>query len=364
MRISPREEISNLKPYEAGRPIDEVKRELGLEEVAKLASNENPWGPSPKAIEALKKGLAGVNRYPDGGCFHLRRLLSKRLDISEEGIIFGNGSDEIIEIIAKTYLGKEDEVVISEWAFVRFEMAANLMGAKILNVKMKNFTHDLEAMVNAITPKTKLIFIANPNNPTGTMNTKEEFDLFMDRVPPNVMVVVDEAYYEYIDSKDYPETLPKVKEGRDIIILRTFSKIYGLAGIRIGYGISRPQIIQEMERVRAPFNVNSLAQIAAASALEDEEWVARCRRLNGDGKRYLYRELDRLGINYIPSSTNFILIDTGEDDRSVFERLLKEGVITRPMGGYGLKGFIRVSVGRPNENELFIRAFEKIRREI
>lgn len=363
MSIPIRSELRDLSPYEPGKPIDEVRRELGLDRVVKLASNENPWGASPGAMRIFKEGIE-LNRYPEGSCFYLRKALARRLGVGEDSLIFGSGSDEVIEIIAKTFLGRDDEVVISEGAFIRFWMAARLMGSRIVQTPMRNFSHDLEAMANALTPKTRVVFIANPNNPTGTMNTKEELDLFLKRLDPEVLLVVDEAYYEYIDSQDYPQTIDYLRKGVNLVILRTFSKIYGLAGLRLGYGISKPEIIRDLERVRPPFNINSVAQMAGLAALEDEEWVARCRDLNREGKEYLYGALDGMGLGFVPSMANFILIDVKEDARIVFEALLKEGVIVRPMNGYGFNNFIRVTIGRPEENEEFIKALKKIKKEV
>lgn len=363
MCIPIRPEIIDLMPYEPGKPIDEVKRELGLDRVVKLASNENPWGASPKALAALKENTIELNRYPEGSCFYLNKALAKKLGVGEDNLIFGNGSDEIIEIIVKTYLGRDDEVIISEGAFIRFWMGAKLMGSKIVQTRMFDFSHNLEFIAEAITPQTRLVFIANPNNPTGTMNTKQEMDVFLEKLPPDVLVVIDEAYHGYITSNDYPQTLEYLKKGANIVILRTFSKIYGLAGLRLGYGIGKPEIIRDLNRVRPPFNVNSVAQAAGLAALEDDEWIRKCRDLNEEGKQYLYGGLDEMGLRYIPSMTNFILVDVKEDARLVFENLLKEGVIVRPMNGYGFNNFIRVTIGRPEENEEFIKALKKIKKK-
>jgi len=351
-----RKAIKGLSAYSSGKPIDEVKRELGLTEVIKLASNENPFGSSPKALESISSSLAEINRYPEGSCFYLREALSKKLKIGPQSLIFGNGSDELIEIIAKTFLEQDDEAVISEMAFVRFEMAVKLMGARAVVTKARNFAHDLSQMARSVTEKTKLIFVANPNNPTGTMNTKDEVENFLRDVPEDVLVVFDEAYYEYVDRQDYPKTIDYLKEGRSLIILRTFSKIYGLAGLRIGYGLSQPEIIKDLNRVRPPFNVNSLAQVAALAALGDEQWVNECRRKNEEGREFLYQELDRLGLAYVQSVTNFVLLDVKEDAQEAFKRLLTEGVIVRPI----TKSYIRVTIGTQEENKKFILALEKV----
>ncbi|MEW5766039.1 MAG: histidinol-phosphate transaminase [bacterium] len=358
MLLKARPNILKVQPYEPGKPVSEVARELGLTDVVKLASNENPWGPSPKALAALKGSLAEVNRYPDGGGFYLKEALSAKLGVDPDWIILGNGSDEIGGLLALTYLNPGDEAVVGEPAFIRYAQNVAMVGGECISVKLREFTHDLPAMAEAVTPKTKLVFIANPNNPTGTMVTQQAVGHFLSRIPSSVLVVFDEAYYEYIDREDFPKSLELLKERENILILRTFSKIYGLAGLRIGYGIGRPEVISAINRVRPPFNVNSLAQKAAVAALDDEEYAKQCRRLNQEGYVYLTQELKRLGLAFVHSVANFILVDVGQDGRRVFERLLAEGVVVRPMGGYGLTTHLRVTIGRPEENERFIQAIK------
>ncbi|MDI6792972.1 MAG: histidinol-phosphate transaminase [bacterium] len=360
MPLKPRPNVLKVQLYEPGKPVSEVTRELGLTDVVKLASNENPWGPSPKALSALKGSLADINRYPDGGGFYLKEALSAKLGVDPDWIILGNGSDEIGGLLTLTYLDPGDEAVVGDPAFIRYAQNVTLVGGEGISVKLREFTHDLPAMAAAVTPKTKLVFIANPNNPTGTMVTQQEVDNFLHRIPSSVLVVLDEAYYEYIDREDFPKSLEILKERENILILRTFSKIHGLAGLRIGYGIGRPEVISAINRVRPPFNVNSVAQEAALAALDDEEYIEQCRRLNQEGYAYLTQELKRLGIRFVSSVANFILVDVGQDARKVYERLMAEGVIVRPMGGYGLTTHLRVTIGRPEENERFIQAVKKL----
>lgn len=354
-----RRNVLDFQPYLPGKPIEEVKRELGLTRVDKLASNENPLGPSPRAVKAMRKFLPQVNLYPDGSGFYLKKILATRLKVKPENIILGSGTDEIIEIIGKTFLNPIDEIIVSEHAFIRYEMAGELMGCQVKKVPMKNFTHDLEAMKKAITRKTKIVFIANPNNPTGTYVTKKEVEKFMQGLPEHIMVVFDEAYREYVTRKDYPETISYVKQGRMVIVLRTFSKIYGLAGLRIGYGIGESGLIGFMERIRPPFNTNSLAQIAALASLSDETHLRRSRKLVTNERKYLEKSLEKMGIEFIPSVANHILLKVG-NGQNVFERLLKKGIIVRPMAEYELPEFIRVTVGLPEQNRRFINALKEV----
>jgi len=354
-----RKNVLDFQPYLPGKPIEEVKRELGLARVDKLASNENPLGPSPRAVSAMKKSLSRVNLYPDGSGFYLKKVLAKRLKMKPENIILGSGTDEIIEIIGKTFLDPVDEIIVSEHAFIRYEMAGELMGCQVKRVPMKNFTHDLEAMKKAITPKTKIIFIANPNNPTGTYVAEGEVKTFMKDLPEDIMVVFDEAYREYVTRKDYPQTLPYVKQGKMLIVLHTFSKIYGLAGLRIGYGIGKSELIGFMERIRPPFNTNSLAQIAALASLSDETHVKRSRELVGRERKYLERNLEKMGVEFVPSVANHILLRVG-NGQNVFEKLLKKGIIVRPMVEYDLPEFIRVTVGLPQQNRRFINVLREV----
>ena len=348
--------IRELVPYAPGKPVEELERELGLTGSIKLASNENPLGPSPKALKAIEGALANINRYPDGAGFYLKDALSKKSGVPVEGIILGNGSNEILEIIVRTFLLEGEEAVMASPSFVVYKMAAQAAGRKYVQVPLKDGRHDLEAMADRITESTKLIFIANPNNPTGTMNTASEMDSFMAKVPADVIVVVDEAYFEYVTATDYPDTLKYLKDGRNIIILRTFSKAYGLAGLRRGYGFAPAELVALMNRVRQPFNTGSLSQAAALAALSDDEHVRESVRMNEDGKKYLYGELDRLGLEYYPTHANFIYINFKKDAALLYDGLLKKGVIVRPMGPLQL----RVTIGLNQENERFIRALEQV----
>jgi len=326
-----------------------------------MASNENPLGPSPKAVEAMKQALPEVNLYPDGNAYYLKKVLAIHLRVGEGNIILGNGSDEIIRVIVETFLNEGEEAIMGEPAFLIYRLAVKIMKGQSRLVPLKDFTHDLEAMARAINERTKLIFIANPNNPTGTMVTVEEVDSFMKEVPEDVIVIFDEAYYEYIERDDFPRTIDYLKENRNVITLRTFSKIYGLAGLRIGYGVAGEELIRGMNRVRQPFNTNSLAQVAALAALGDQGHVKKSREANRDGKTFLYEELDKLKISYVPSEANFILVGVNEDGKVISHKLMQEGIIVRPMGMYNLPDFIRVTVGTEEQNKKFIKALCKIK---
>ena len=357
----------DFEPYVAGKPVETIKRELGLKNVMKLASNENPLGPSRYAVAALKKALTQVFYYPDSNCYELKKAVSEKFGVKPSQITIGNGSDEIIELIAKVFFHPTDEVVISERSFVRYEMAGLLMGCRLITIPMKKYTHDLAAMANAVTDRTKAVFIANPNNPTGTYNKAAELEEFLKKVnerrgenPP--IIVLDEAYYEYArPEKDYPESLKYLKDFPNIIILRTFSKVYGLAGLRIGYGFSSETIIDYIERVRPPFNVNLLGQIAALVSLKDNAQVKRGVSLSQKGKKYFYRELFKMKIPCVPSAANFVLIDVNPyNGRDIFKELLKKGVIVRSMDEYDLPNFIRVTIGLDEQNRFFFKALSEV----
>jgi histidinol-phosphate aminotransferase len=352
--------ILEITPYQPGKPIEEVRRQLGLKEVIKLASNENPLGPSPKAVSAIKQSLAKINRYPEGSCFYLRHRLSKKLKVKPQNLIFGNGSDEIIDIIIKAFSEPDDEVITSDITFLEYKIIARQNGRRVKAVPLKDFKYDLSAIRKNISPKARVIFIANPNNPTGTYLKRSEVDKFLDGLPGDIVVVFDEAYLEFAENQDFPKSLNYFRQGKNVIILRTFSKIYGLAGLRIGYGIAGKEFIRYMERARQPFNVNTLAQEAALAALDDTAFIRKAQRVVSEGKKYLYSELDRLKINYIPSAANFILIDLKQNGLKIFNKLLKEGIIVRDMRQYGLNNFIRVTVGTKKENKKFVEALKKV----
>jgi histidinol-phosphate aminotransferase len=356
MPLRVHQDIASLTPYSPGKPIEELKRELGLQSVVKLASNENPLGPSPKALAVLAEAAATLHRYPDGGAFRLRGALAERWKVSPEQVILGNGSDELLGLLARTFLSPGDEAVMADQTFVIYRMEVTAAHARPVLVPLKQGRHDLAAMAGAVTPRTRLLFVCNPNNPTGTMVGAAEVEALMARVPEDVVVVFDEAYYEYVTSRDFPDSLGYVQRGRPAIVLRTFSKVYGLAGLRIGYGLTTPEIAGYLNRIRPPFNANSLAQRAALAALDDEDHVARSRALNVKERETLRRELEALGFSPLPSETNFLYFDSGRDGRAVFEALLREGVIIRHIEGR----MLRVTVGLPEENRRFLSALRAI----
>jgi len=357
--MRPKPGIETIQPYQGGKPIEEVQRELGIRDVVKLASNENPLGPSPLALEAMAAAAKQLHLYPDGNAFYLKRDLAAHLDVSPEQLLLGNGSNEVLQIVGETFLSPGERVVYSQGAFVVYELVAKTFGARAVTPPLRNATHDLDAMADAVTPDTRVVFIANPNNPTGTYNTKSELDRFMDRMPPETLVVLDEAYFEYVTRGDYPNGLDYLREGRNVLVTRTFSKIYGLAGIRLGYGIGSPSVIEWMNRVRQPFNVNALAQAGARAALSDTTHVKKSREMNTEGRDYLERELTALGLETVPSVANFVMVHLRRNGLAVTQALMREGVIVRPVANYGFPRSIRVTVGLPHENERFIRALTK-----
>lgn len=354
-----RKNIADITPYIAGKPIEETKRQLRLRDVIKLASNENPIGPSPKAVEAIKKNLSLINRYPDSSGFYLKMRLAKALNIETSNIVLGNGSDELIDIIIKTFLEEDEHIITADVTFLEYKLISSVNGRRVVTVPLKYFKYDLEAIKNKLDKKTKAIFISNPNNPTGTYVTGLELEDFMRDLPEKLLLVLDEAYDTFIDVDDFPNGLSYI-QNRNVIVLKTFSKSYGLAGLRIGYALARAEFICAMETVRQPFNVNSLAQAAAACALEDKRFLDKTRKTILEGKNYLYDCLNRLGLAYVPSVANFILIDVGKDGLTLFKALLKYGVIVRDMKQYGLKNFIRVTIGTKKENESFIKVLKKV----
>lgn len=354
--------ISNLVAYPPGKPIEEVEREYGIKGSIKLASNENPLGPSPKAVEAINRYVPSIHRYPDGSCYYLKEKLSEKLGIAKSKIIFGNGSNEIIELIVRAFLRPGDEAVMAHPAFIVYQLIVQAAGGKNVILPLKDFTHDLERMAGAVTEKTRLVFITNPNNPTGTIVKRGEFERFLSRVPEDVIIVMDEAYFEYVSDPEYPNGMDYIND-RLVVSLRTFSKIYGLAGLRVGYGVASEEIIKLLEKVRQPFNVNSLAQVAALAALDDQGHVEKSVKINNDGLAYLYGELDGMGLSYVKSHANFFLIDMKGDGVKVYQDLMREGVIVRPMGIYDLKNYLRVTVGLPEENKRFIKALKTVSRQ-
>lgn len=352
-------QLKDLVAYEPGKPIEDVARELGLDpaSIIKLASNENPLGPSPKAVEAMKATLEKAHFYPDGGGFHLREAIAKKFSLGRENVILGNGSNEIIEFIGHAFLKPGDEIVTAEHAFVVYKLMATLFGAETVEVPDPGFQHDLDAMLAAVTPRTKEIFIANPNNPTGTLVGQEEIDAFMARVPEHVIVVFDEAYYEFLDNP--PDTLKYVREGRNVVVLRTFSKIQGLANLRIGYGLAKPELIEVLGKTRQPFNANGIAQAGALAGLQDDAHQNRTKQVTDEGREYLQGEFARLGLEFVPSYANFVLVKVGDGDL-VFQSLMKLGVIVRAMRAYKLPEWIRVSIGTAEQNKRFVAELEKL----
>ena len=347
------EHIKSIKPYVPGKPIEELERELGISNSVKLASNENSAGPSPLAVKELRKGLSELNRYPDGSCYYLGNSLSNHLNISSDNIIFGNGSNEIIELAVRTLMGHGDAAIMAQPTFVVYSLIVQAVQGRSIIVPLKEQRHDLEAMASRVTKNTRIIFIANPNNPTGTMNTDQELSALIKRIPKGVLIVIDEAYCEYVTSSDYADSMKYLRQGKDILILRTFSKIYGLAGLRIGYGIGSKSLIKEMNRVRQPFNVNTLAQKAAMVALTDEKHIKRSIKINEQGKKFLYRELEKMDIDFVPTEANFIFVPLKINiAQKVYTSLLQKGVIVRPMGPKAL----RLTIGLPEENKRLIEA--------
>ena len=357
--------VRDLHPYQPGKPIEEVKRELGLSgEVVKLASNENPLGPSPLAIAALAEHLPRLALYPDGGCHDLRGAVATRLGVDGNQLIFGNGSDEIIHLLGLTFLEVGDEAVIADPTFVLYEAAATLAGAKAVKVPLTRpgYAHDLDAMADAFTDRTRLVFVANPHNPTGTIVGRQAVDRLLARLPARALLILDEAYGEFVyDSvPDFPAALDYIGAGAPVVGLRTFSKMYGLAGLRVGFGVAAPEIIRALNQPRSPFNTNLAAQIAATAAINDDDFVARTLKVNADGMAQFTRAFERWQMPYIPSHANFVMVDTGRPCRAVFDALLRQGVIVRTGDIFGMPTHIRITIGTRSQNEQFIRAMDAI----
>ena len=358
------EGVRSLKPYQPGKPIDELARELGLNEsdIVKLASNENPMGPSPAALEAIRRETAELHRYPDGAGFVLKKTLSDKLNVRSEQITLGNGSSDILDFIVRVFVNDGDNVVVSQHAFAIYGLVARTVGADCIAVPAKDFGHDLEAMLGAINVRSRIVFVTNPNNPTGTWNHRDELIEFLNKVPENVIVLLDEAYFEYVHEADYPNGIELLDQYPNLVVTRTFSKAYGLASLRVGYGVSSPELADLMNRVRPPFNVDSFALAAANAAILDEEYVLESIALNDCGMSYLTSAFDDLGLSYIPSVGNFISfrVPGGVDAMEVYSGLLKQGVIVRPVANYEMPEYLRVSIGTESENKTFIRALQKV----
>ncbi len=350
--------IESLLPYEGGKPVEELAREFGITDAIKLASNENPLGPSPKALEAARAILNDVNRYPDAAAYKLRERIAAEHGVPMDDIIQGNGSNELLDLAVRTFCTAEHHIVFAEPAFVVYRIAALAHGVPFTAVPTLELTHDLEAMAAAITPRTRLVFVGNPNNPTGTYVGIDAMRRFLRAVPPEVVVLIDEAYIEYATAADFPDCLKLRGEHERLIVCRTFSKIHGLAGLRVGYGVSTPELVGYMNRVRAPFNVGNLGQAAAIAALDDREHVRRSRELNTSERERVTARLSALGLSVAPSQTNFILVDVKRNGRAVYDALLRKGVIVRPFGNLPMS--IRVTIGKPEENDRFLGALGEV----
>lgn len=353
-----REDVLDVRRYIPGKPIEELQRERGLREVIKLASNENPHGPGPRVLEVLDKGIRELNRYPDDSAYYLHKALAKHLEVSEKRIFIANGSVEVLYLLAELFVKEDEELVYASPSFVVYKIVSQLSLGRGVKVPLDgNFRHDLDAIAAAVNEKTKIVFVCNPNNPTGTHNSEQELRGFMDKIPEDCLVVVDEAYYEYVEAPDYPQTIEWMDRYPNLIILRTFSKIYSLAGLRIGYSVSHPNLVDLLERGRPPFNVNSLSQVAALAALRDPERLRWIQEENSIGRRYICKKLEAMGCKILPSQTNFVMAFLPMDSQKAYEELLERGVIVRPMGNFGADlNAVRISVGLEEENHRMIHA--------
>jgi histidinol-phosphate aminotransferase len=353
--------LQGVPVYQPGRPIEEVARELGLaaNSIIKLASNENPLGPSRLAQAAMRKAIAQVSLYPDGNAFYLKQKLAAKLGVTPAHLILGNGSNEVLEFIGHACIAPGAEVVVSQYCFAVYPIVTALFGGKLTVVPAKNYGHDLDAMLTAITPATRVVFVANPNNPTGTSSSREDLARFVSAVPSNVLVALDEAYVEFLNEP--LDLVSEIRAGQrpNVLLMRTFSKIYGLAGLRLGYGIGHPELIAELEKIRQPFNINAIAQAGALAALDDVAHAEKTRRINSRGLKLYARAFRKLGLEFIPSAANFILVRIGDGQR-VFNELQKLGVIVRPMGGYQLPEWVRISIGTPKENKRCLEALQTV----
>ena len=357
-----RKGILKITSYVPGKSIEEVQKEFGAKRWIKLASNENLLGPSPKAVAAIRKELPNIYLYPEGPCTILRKALAKKFAIPERKVVISNGADNLILMIANAFVNEGEEVVMADPTFSVYTNVTQVMGGKPIKVKLKDFTHDLDTMLKKINRKTKLVFICNPNNPTGTTVSLKAFNSFLSKIPKRVIVVLDEAYGDFVEEAFYPNGLDYIKKEKQVIVLRTFSKVYGLAGLRIGYALGRKDLVDCLYQVRDPFPVHRLAQVAAMAALDDEDHAIRSIQMVYEGRKYLYKELDRVGLSYVPSQANFIFVDFEKDSEEVFQALLREGIIIRPGKVWGFPTFARVTIGRMKDNQRFIKALKKILR--
>ena len=350
--------INDLSPYEPGKPIEDLERELGIKNAVKLASNENPVGPSPRVLQSIENILKNTHRYPDGNATKLKEVIGRKFSVKPNQVTIGNGSNDIIEFIARSFLGTDDSAIYSEHAFAVYPLVVKAVGAEGIEVPAKNFSHDLDAMLDSIKSNTKIIFIANPNNPTGSFIGRAEILKFLDKVPEDIIVLLDQAYFDYSSFEDSDVDFDILNNFPNLVMSRSFSKAYGLAGFRIGYSVSSEDIANYLNRVRQPFNANSLALFAAEQAIEDEEFMKKCLQLNLEQKKVLYKGLESLGFHCLPSKGNFISFDCKEDSTGLFNRLLSQGVIVRTLGVYKMPNFLRVSVGLPEENLIFLKKLQ------
>jgi len=356
-----RDNISKIQPYEPGKPIEVLRRELALEgEISKLASNENPLGPSPLAIKAVKKSLEEGHLYPDNSCYQLRARLAEHLGVSPQNLCLGNGTTELILLIGMTFLNPRETFVMSESSFIMGKLVAQVMDSRLIEVPLEDYRHDFESILKATTSDTKIIYLDNPMNPIGTMATEGEVSRFMENVPDDVLVIFDEAYYEYVDQENFPDTLKFIEEGKNVIVLRTFSKLYGLAGFRVGYCLANEGFIEAIKKVSPPFSVNRFAQIGASAALEDKEHIRKTKEMNETGKKFLYEHLEKMSVFYIPSETNFVTLDVKTDADRISEELQKKGVIVRTLAMYGKPTFLRITIGTLEQNKRFVKTFKQI----
>jgi histidinol-phosphate aminotransferase len=358
--------VQALKPYTPGKPLSELEREYGIRDAVKLASNENPLGPSARALDAIRSQFDELARYPDGNGFALKAALARKLNVAAEQITLGNGSNDVLELVARAFLSPQSAAVFSAHAFAVYPIVTQAIGARA-NVAAAHdgsrgprYGHDPDAMLGAIDIDTRVVFIANPNNPTGTWLGKAALSGFLRQVPDDVIVVIDEAYFEYVDEPEYPDAVTWVSDYPNLLVTRTFSKAYGLASLRVGYGVSQAALADVLNRVRQPFNVNSFAQAAALAALADEDHLSRSVQVNREGMQQMTGGLRALGLDFIPSVGNFVAVDTGGDTSAVYEKLLREGVIARPVDNYGMPGFLRISIGLPEENRRCLAALGKV----
>ena len=359
-----RDNVLKIDQYEPGMPVEVLRRELALEgEISKLASNENPLGPSSLAIDAIKKSLDEGNLYPDNSCLYLRERIAEYLGVSPNNLRIGNGTTELIFLMGVAFLNPGETFIMSQSSFIMAKIVAQVMDSRLIEVPLKKYRHDLDTILRAITNDTKIVYLDNPMNPIGTMITQQEVSKFMEKIPEDILVAFDEAYYEYVTQENYPNTLRFVEEGRNVIIFRSFSKLYGLAGFRVGYCLAKEDFLDAIRRFSPPFAVNRFAQIGAAAALKDKEHVKKTIEINESGKRFLYENFEKMSVFYIPSETNFVTIDIKTDTKSVCEKLQKKGVIVRPLTMYGKPTFLRVTIGTPEQNKRFMDAFKQIYQE-